>query len=415
MKQSPASIDSAVDATRGDSRLSGYRPTFAAVDLGRLTANYRALAARVGEDVGVIPVVKADAYGHGAVAVARRLSTLGPRAFAVALPEEGVELRRAGISQEILLLGALGPGQVGVALEHRLTPAIFERGLLERLNHEGRARGRRIDVNVKVDTGMGRIGFPTTEHGALVDWLASAQGIEVTGVFTTFARADEPDDAATARQIDHLGALLAGLARAGIGPGLVHAANTAGILAHPPGWKQAVRPGLGLYGIHPGEAVPRAPLLPVLALETTVIQVKDVPAGTPIGYGGAWRAEGPARIATLPVGYGDGYPRALGSRGRVLFDGGEGRVAGRVSMDLIAVDATGIEGVAVGSPATLIGERGGGSVTADEIARACGTIPYETLCGISGRVPRVYVEAGRVLEVRPPATETSAVQPGRDR
>jgi alanine racemase len=411
----PAPIDTAVDAVRRDSRLSGYRPTFATVDLGRLAANYRALAERVGKGVGIIPIVKADAYGHGAVAVARRLSTLGPRAFAVALPEEGVELRRAGISEEILLLGGLGPGQVGVALEHRLTPAVFERGLLERLSHEGRARGRRIAVHVKIDTGMGRIGFPTREHAPLVDWLASAKGIEVTGVFTTFARADEPDDPETALQIDRLAVLLAGLARAGIGPGLVHASNTAGILAHPAGWGQAVRPGLGLYGIHPGEAVPRAPLLPVLALETTVIQVKDVPAGTPIGYGGAWRAEGPARIATLPVGYGDGYPRALGSCGRVLFDGGEGRVAGRVSMDLIAVDATGIEGVVVGSPATLIGERGGGIVTADEIARAGGTIPYETLCGISGRVPRVYVEAGRVLTVRPPATEASAVQPERDR
>ena len=415
MMDSPAPIDTAVDAVRGDSRLSGYRPTFATVDLGRLAANYRALAARVGPGVGIIPIVKADAYGHGAMAVARRLSILGPRAFAVALAEEGVELRRAGISEEILLLGALGPGQIAVALEHRLTPAVFERGLLDRLNQEGRARGRRIAVHVKVDTGMGRIGFPPSDHGALVDWLAGAQGIEVAGVFTTFARADEPSDPETARQIDRLGAFLEGLARAGLGPGLVHASNTAGILAHPAGWKQAVRPGLGLYGIHPGDAVPRAPLLPVLALETTVIQVKDVPAGTAIGYGGAWKAAGPARIAILPVGYGDGYPRALGSQGRILFDGGEGVVAGRVSMDLIAVDATGIGGVQVGSPATLIGERGGGSVTADEIARASGTIPYETLCGISGRVPRVYVEAGRVLGVRPPATESSAPQSGKDR
>ena len=171
-----------------------------------------------------------------------------------------------------------------------------------------------------------------------------------------------------------------------------------------------MRPGLGLYGIHPGDAVPRAPLLPVLGLETTVIQVKDVAAGTAIGYGGAWRPEGPARIATMPVGYGDGYPRALGGRGRVLFDGGEGRVAGRVSMDLLSVDVTGIDGVQVGSPATLIGERGGGTVTADEIARASATIPYETLCGISGRVPRVYVEEGRVIAVRRPTTETNAVE-----
>lgn len=412
---SPTPIDTTVDAARADPRLAGYRPTFATVDLGRLAANYRALAARVGEGVGIIPIVKADAYGHGAVAVARRLSMLGPRAFAVALAEEGVELRRAGISEEILLLGGLGSGQLAVALEHRLTPAVFERGLLDRLSREGRARGRRIAVHVKVDTGMGRIGFPTTEHGALVDWLASAQGIEVTGVFTTFARADEPDHAETARQIERLGTFLEGLARAGVGPGLVHASNTAGILGHPAGWKQAVRPGVGLYGIHPGDAVARAPLQPVLGLETTVIQVKDVPAGTAVGYGGAWTAKGPARIAILPVGYGDGYPRALGSCGRVLFDGGQGIVAGRVSMDLTAVDVTGIGGVEVGSPATLVGERGAGAVTADEIARASGTIPYETLCGISGRVPRVYVEAGRVLDVRAPATETNAVPSERDR
>jgi alanine racemase len=227
----------------------------------------------------------------------------------------------------------------------------------------------------------------------------------VAGVFTNFAQADTPGAPETARQVERLEAVVSSLAAAELGPGLVHAANTAGVLAHPGGWKGAVRPGLGLYGIHPGDDVPRAALRPVLGLETTVVQVKGVPSGTPVGYGGSWITERPSRIATLPIGYGDGYSRALSSRGRVLFDQGEGRVAGRVSMDLTAVDVTGIDGLEVGAPATLIGERGGRSVTMDEVARACGTIPYETLCGISRRLPRVYLEDGRVVSVRPPCTE----------
>ncbi len=393
------------DVARLDARLLRLRPTFAAIDLGRLAANYRALAAWVGPGVGLVPVVKADAYGHGAVAVARRLAPLGPRAFAVALVEEGTELRRAGIGGPILLLGALGPDQIGLALDHDLTAAVYDRESLERFDALGRERGRRIPVHVKIDTGMGRLGFPPDEHEGLAPRLAAARGIELAGVFTNFAQADAPGAPETARQVERLEAIVSSLAAAGLGPGLVHAANTAGVLAHPRGWKNAVRPGLGLYGIHPGDDVPRAALRPVLALETTVVQVKDVPTGTPLGYGGTWVTERPSRIATLPIGYGDGYSRALSSRGRVLFDQGEGRLAGRVSMDLTAVDVTGIDGIEVGAPATLIGERGGRSVTADEVARACGTIPYETLCGIARRLPRVYLEDGRVVSVRPPSTE----------
>jgi alanine racemase len=392
----------APDLVRAEPRLGRFRPTFAVVDLGRLAHNFRALAARVGHDVAQIPVVKADGYGHGGVVVARRLAAEGASAFGVALVEEGVELRRAGLREPILLLGVLTPGQVASALEHDLTPAVFEPSLLERLEEEGRARGRRLAVNVKIDTGMGRLGFPVEEQEGLVRRLAASRGLELAGVFTTFSTADDPQSLETGRQIDRLDAFVSRLSAAGLGPGLVHAANSAAILSHPRGWKGAVRPGLALYGLHPGEKVDRADLRPVLAFETTVIQVRDVPEGGTVGYGGAWRATRASRVAILPVGYADGWPRALSNRGRVLFEGGAGIVAGRVSMDLTAVDVTALGGVETGGAATLIGERGGAALTATDLAEATGTIAYEVLCGIGRRVPRVYVEAGRVVEFSDP-------------
>ncbi len=392
----------APDLVRAEPRLGGFRPTFAVIDLGRLAHNFRALSARVGREVAQIPVVKADGYGHGSVAVARRLATEGVSAFGVALVEEGVELRQAGLRGPILLLGVLTAGQITSAIDHDLTPAVFEPSLLERLEEEGRARGRRLAVNVKIDTGMGRLGFPVEEQEALVRRLAASRGLELAGVFTTFSTADDPRSLETARQIDRLDAFVSRLSAAGLGPGLVHAANSAAILSHPRGWKGAVRPGLALYGLHPGEKVERADLRPVLAFETSVVQVRHVPEGGTVGYGAAWRAGGPSRVAILPVGYADGWPRALSNRGRVLFDGGEGRVAGRISMDLTAVDVTGLPGVETGAPATLIGERGGSTLTATDLAEATGTIAYEVLCGIGRRVPRVYVESGRVVEFSDP-------------
>jgi len=351
-------------------------------------------------------VVKADGYGHGSIPVARRLAAEGARAFGVALVEEGVELRGAGLRDPILLLGVLAPGQIALVLEHDLTPAVFEPTLLERLEDAGRARGRRLPVNVKIDTGMGRLGFPLEEQEGLVRRLAASRGLELAGVFTNFSAADDPASPETARQIERLDAFVSRLAAAGLGPGLVHAANSAAILSHPRGWKSAVRPGLALYGLHPGEKVDRADLRPVLGFETAVIQVRHVPKGGTVGYGGAWRAGRASRVAILPVGYADGWPRALSNRGRVLFDGGAGIVAGRVSMDLTAVDVTALEGVEAGAPATLIGDRGGAALAATDLAEATGTIAYEVLCGIGRRVPRVYVEAGRVVEFRDPFAQS---------
>lgn len=388
-------------STSAGTWLATSRPTRAVVDLGRLAHNLRVLRARA-EGSAIIAVVKADAYGHGAVPVARRLGAEGVHSFAVALAEEGLELRRGGIRDRILLLGVLTPGQIQPALENDLTPTVFEPSLLEALDQEGRARARRIAVHVKLDTGMGRIGFPPADHESLARRLAGARGLELAGVFIHFAAADDPDDPETTRQLARLDDFLAHLREAGLDPGLVHAAGSAGILAHPAARGAAVRPGLALYGLHPSDKVPRADLRPVLSLESRVIQVKDVPEGAAVGYGRTWRATGKARIATLPVGFADGYPRALSNRGRVLFDAGEARVAGRVSMDMITVDVGGLPGIEVGTGATLIGERSGRSVTAGEIAAVAETIPYEILCGIGRRVPRVYVEEGRVVEARDP-------------
>lgn len=382
--------------------LGAFRPTFAVVDLDRLAANWRELWARVGDGVALLPVVKADAYGHGAVPVARRLADAGAAMFAVALAEEGHELRSAGIEAPILLLGVLAPGQLAAALDARLTPSIFDRAGLERLDAAGRERGARVAVHVKVDTGMGRIGFPPDSWDEAIRLLSASRGLEVAGVFTNFASADDPPNPFTAQQVERLDTFVTRLSAAGLGPGLVHASNSAGLLAHPSGWKGAVRPGLALYGLHPGTLVPRAPIDPVLSLETELLCVKEVATGTPVGYAGSWIAARPSRIATLPIGYDDGYPRAASGRGRVLLDSGVAPVVGRVSMDMTMIDVTDHPDAVAGAPATMLGRRGADEVDAAELAGFAATIPYEILCGIGRRVPRVVVEEGRVVDVRSP-------------
>jgi len=390
------------ELVRAAPELGRFRPTLAVVDLGALAANYAAIAARVGAEVSLLPAVKADAYGHGAGFVARRLRQAGARRFAVALVEEGIELRRSGIDDEILLLGYVPAAQLALAVRHGLTLSVHDRESFDRIDSAGRAAGRRIAVHVKVDTGMSRIGFPPEDYAGAVRLLADSRGVAVEGVFTNFASADTPDDPSTSIQIGRLDDFVTKLARGGVDPGLVHASNSAGILSHPAGWKRAVRPGITLYGLHPGELVAREKITPVLSLETEVAQVKNVDSGCAVGYGGSWIAERPSRIATIPIGYDDGLPRGLSNRGRVLLNNGPAVISGRVSMDMTMADVTGIAGVDAGSPVTVIGERGGERILTSDIAAMEGTISYEILCGIGARVPRVFVEEGRIVGLQSP-------------
>ena len=370
---------------------TNIRPTVAEIDLGAVQRNLVRVRRAIGSGVRVFGVVKADAYGHGAVPVARALEPLC-NALAVSLVEEGLELRAAGIRAPILVLGAYYHRHQDEVLAERLTPVIYDRGELEKFAAAAARRNRPAEVHLKIDTGMSRLGLAPGELDAALLRLAALPSLRLSGLCTHFASADLADPTPTATQLE---ALRQGLARAAaLGfQGLVnHAANSAAAIRFPEARLDAVRPGLALYGAMPSDIVRLAELEAALALRTRVMAVREVAAGTGVSYGGTWRAERPSRIATLPIGYADGYPRHV--RGaEVLLGGRRVPIVGVVCMDMLMIDVTDLPASALDGPVTLIGRDGGEEITVDELARWAGTINYEILCGISKRVPRVLRDA----------------------
>lgn len=338
-----------------------------------------------------MPVVKADAYGHGAVVVARRLEAEGAARFAVAIAEEGIALRRGGVSGEILLLSHADPVDVPLFRAYGLMPSLYDLAQATGLAEEAGRLAAPLPVHLKLDTGMGRIGLRPEELAAFIDLLRRSPGLRLAGTFTNFSSADDPSSAATDRQRETMIAALEVLRAAGISSGLVHVANSAALLTRPDSYFDAVRPGLSLYGVLPSESFEEAGLRPAMTLETRVISVRAVPSGTPLGYGGCFVTARVSRIAVLPIGYHDGLRRACSGVVSVLLRGGEAPIVGSVSMDLTLVDAT-ETGAEPGDRVVCLGAEGDRRVTAWDLARAAGTIPYEILCGIGARVPRVYVD-----------------------
>jgi alanine racemase len=368
-----------------------YRPTWAEIDLDALLHNLAGVRRRLG-DRPLLAVVKADAYGHGAVPVARVLERAGVGHFGVALPEEGIEIRRAGVRAPILLLGGCTPEQADLVLGHDLTAAVYRRDQVEAIAAAATRRGITARVHLKVDTGMGRLGVPVDAVGAFADqFLAAAGGrVRLEGAYSHFAVADDPGDRFTARQIDLFRQAVETLRSRGLEPALLHLANSAAVTDHPPAWLTLARPGLILYGYAPSGLVAAGDWRPVLAVRTRIIYLKEVPAGTSLGYGRTWVAARPSRIASLPAGYDDGLPRLLGNRGHVLIHGRPAPIVGRISMDLTTVDVTDIPQARLGDTATLIGAEGGERLGADRLADWAGTIPWDILCGVGSRVPRFY-------------------------
>jgi len=370
-----------------DSRLLS-RPTRAVVDLGAIARNYRRLKRRVGERVTVIPVVKADAYGHGAASVARRLCAEGASVFAVAIFEEAVPLRRAGIAGEILLLNFSDPEQASLLQAYGLTPALYDLEHAARFARAAAALAAPLRVHVKLDTGMGRLGVRPEEAGAFARTLEGSR-LVLAGAFAQLSSAEQPEAPATAAQTRGLAAAVGALRGAGLDPGIVHLANSAGVLAHPGSHFDAVRPGIALYGVPPSPVLDDAELEPALTLETRVMSVRRFPPGAPLGYGGSFVTRRASTIAVLPIGYDDGLRRSFSGRVSVLIEGKEAPIVAAVSMDLTLVDATDC-GAARGDRVVCLGSEGGRRVTAWDLAHAAGTVPYEILCGISSRVPREY-------------------------
>jgi alanine racemase len=370
------------------------RPTWAEVDLDALAWNYRAVRERAGAGVSVMGVVKADAYGHGAPECARRLAAEGAEWFGVATPEEAFELRRAGVVQSVLSFGGFWEGQAEECLSRRVTPVIYRLDVAASLDAAARAAGVVADVHVKIDTGMGRLGVRYDEAAEFAGRLRDFANVKVDGLMTHFAAADEPGrDCFTEEQLRHFREAVAAFRERGHSPTYEHASNSAATFAHPEARGNMVRPGGVLYGLWRDVLPPLADapsLRPVMSVRSRVILLKRVHAGETLGYGCTYEAAREMVVATVPVGYADGYVRALSNRGRVALRGKLAPVVGRVSMDLTIVDVTDVEGVEVGERVTLLGEDGGLSIPAEDIARTAGTISYEITCGVSQRVPRRY-------------------------
>ncbi|MEW5946037.1 MAG: alanine racemase [bacterium] len=370
-----------------------FRPIWAEINCDNLTHNFRVVRGLAGETAGVTAVVKADAYGHGAVAVVRVLAGAGADMFAVASLEEALELRGAGLDVPVLVLGYTQPAWASEVVANGIRQTVYHYNLAQALSREAVKRERAVKVHVKVDTGMGRIGVFPENAVHFIEGLAKLPGIEVEGVFTHLSCADVPDDEYTVFQLERFSRLLGELERAGIGVPLRHAANSAGILRYPDSIFNMVRPGIMLHGLFPSERLKdaRLGLKPVMAIKSTVIELKTLPAGSRVSYGGTFRARRRVRVATLPAGYADGFGRRLSNRGSVIVEGRRAPIVGNVCMDFMVVDVTGIPDVKVGDEATLIGRQGGEEIGVDETASLLGTINYEVVSLIGKRVPRVYI------------------------
>ncbi len=368
------------------------RPTEARIELSALGNNLRE-ARRLAPSARVLAVVKADAYGHGAVACARAFVEAGADWLGVALVEEGLELRKAGLTAPILVLG----GQYTdhrTLLQNRLVPVVYRPDQLDAHAAAARELGLPGEAHLKLDTGMGRIGVLPGDLGALLEHAKTRPEVRLTGLCSHFANADLRDPAATGAALELFAAGRRALIAAGQPLQLCHLANSAAVMSLPASHYDLVRPGLMLYGAAPGpgfEGV--ASLQPALALVTAISHLKKVPAGTPISYGHRWTAQRESVIATLPVGYADGYRRALTNRGQVLVGGRRAPICGTVCMDMMMVDVTDVPEARIGGEVVLIGRQGDETITATELAGLSGTIPWEIFCAIGLRVPRVICQA----------------------
>ena len=374
--------------------ISTLLPTYATINLAALAHNLSCIKRYLPPSCEILAVVKANAYGHGAVEIARALTCQGVERFAVASLDEGIALRQAGISAFIVVLGALFEEQVSDLVAHRLTPVVSDGRILPALATAAQSHSTPYPIHLKVETGMGRLGFSPKELLTLLDNPLLHSSLQVVGMMTHLADADGKDSTVTERQLGEFRAVLEQIRQRGLTLPLVHAANSAAIVRFPDVHFSLVRPGIMLYGYHTLPAtVPAPDLKPVLSLRTTVAQLRTIPQGGTVSYNGTFVATRPTRIAVLPVGYADGYSRQLSHRGSVLIQGRRAPIVGLVCMDMTMVDVTDIAQLQVGETVTLIGQQGEEAIWADEVAGWIDTIPYEVLCGIGSRVPRIYESA----------------------
>ena len=385
---------SSVSNSKLSNDMRDRRPTWSEIDLDALAANFHVVKDRVGPDVKVMAVVKANAYGHGAVECARRLTQEGADWFGVALPEEGIELRNAGIARPILCLAGFWGEQATACLQHQLVPVVYRLDTIEAFDRAARERQVVADVHLKIDTGMGRLGVRFDEVSDFASALKTFKNICVNGFITHFAAADEPScEPLTKDQTQRFEKAVSAFREHGFDPSFRHLANSAAIFGQPNARGNLVRPGGVLYGLWRDILAPEdrdVNLRPVMSLHSRITLLKWVPQGETVGYGCTFEASRKTLVATIPIGYDDGYMRALSNRGHAIIRGVYATVIGRISMDLTLIDVTNVPGVQTEDEVTFLGKEGELSVSAEEIARTAGTLSYEVTCGISERVPRIY-------------------------
>ena len=377
------------------------RALWAQINLDAAAHNMRVIRKHVGPDVRIAAVVKANAYGHGAVELARVFADNGADCFAVSSLDEGVELRRyAGITKDIFILGHTDGRRTEEFLAYHIEPAVFNLKNAEYYSEEASRLGQTLQVHIAIDTGMSRVGFlPSEETIEAIKKIASLPRIEIRGIFTHFAASDEKDKTSALKQFDKFKTFTDGLEAEGITFEIRHCSNSAAIIDMPQVNLDMVRLGIAMYGMYPSEEVDksRVKLTPAIQLKSHITMVKEIEAGEKISYGGTYTTTKKTKVATVSVGYGDGYPRALSSKGYVLIDGKRADIVGRVCMDQMMVDVTDIDNVKRGDVVTLIGHDKDGYISIEEISELAGTFNYEFVCDLGKRIPRNYYLNGRYI------------------
>ena len=372
------------------------------IDLDKICNNINAVINKVGRDTKVLAVVKGDAYGHGAIEVTKALSEIGTYGFAVATVGEALALRRAGITKPILILDFVFPNQFETIIRNDIMLTVFQYGIAKELNEAAGEMGTTAHIHIKIDTGMGRIGYiPDEKSIDEICRIAQLPNIEIDGIFTHFACADEKDKTSMNGQSEKFHSFVEKLESRGINIPIKHVCNSAAVIDKDGDYLDMVRSGIITYGLYPSEEVDKSKLRvePAMELHSVVINIKTIHEGDTVSYGSTYVAEKPTVIATIPVGYADGYPRLLSNKGSVLIHGKRAKIVGKVCMDQFMVDVTDIPDVSIGDNVTLIGKDGDECITCEEIGDISGRFNYEFLCCITRRVPRVYIRNGKTRKI----------------
>ena len=381
--------------------MNRYSRVYAEIDLDAVLYNMEAMRGNIAKDTKIMAVIKADGYGHGAVEIAETIDHLDyVFGYAVATVEEGLILRKHGIEKPILILGYVFPDQYEAMIRAEIRPTVFTAEMAEELSEAAEKTGMDCKIHFAVDTGMGRIGYQVTEEAAdEMTRLAKLPHIMVEGIFTHFAKADEVEKGPTHHQIELFTQMIQMLEERGVKIPIHHCSNSAGIVEIPEANMDLVRAGITLYGLWPSDEVDktRISIKPALSLITHVAYVKELEAGRSISYGGTYTTKETRKIATIPVGYADGYARSLSNKGDVLIHGRRAPICGRVCMDQFMVDVTDIPDVMVGDEVILVGSAGEETITMEEVGVISGRFNYEFVCDLGKRIPRVYVHKGKVV------------------